>query len=86
MDGEEIRTVYISGFPPDVKEREINLLFRKSPGFEGAFVKYTGLWAHRATCTRFPGPSLLALYPPPLQGYAWRRGRILTVEVQQWQP
>jgi hypothetical protein len=50
MDGEEIRTVYISGFPPDVKEREINLLFRKSPGFEGAFVKYTGVrvaaWAN----------------------------------------
>ena len=25
---EEIRTIYITGFPQDVKEREIGLLFR----------------------------------------------------------
>jgi RNA recognition motif-containing protein len=36
---EEIRTVFITGLPDDVKEREINLLFRKCSGFEGGFVK-----------------------------------------------
>jgi hypothetical protein len=37
--GEEIRTIFITGFPLDVKEREINLLFRKYPGYEGGFLK-----------------------------------------------
>uniref|UniRef100_A0A061RX97 Cell wall integrity protein scw1 n=1 Tax=Tetraselmis sp. GSL018 TaxID=582737 RepID=A0A061RX97_9CHLO len=33
---EEIRTVYLSGFPPDVKERELNNLLRFLPGYEAS--------------------------------------------------
>eukprot|EP00667_Euglena_gracilis_P021498 EG_transcript_23594 len=52
-NGEEIRTIHIVGFPEDLKERELNLLFRKTPGFEGAFIKYGGAkviaWANFTT-------------------------------------
>eukprot|EP00193_Tetraselmis_chui_P013927 CAMPEP_0177776024 /NCGR_PEP_ID=MMETSP0491_2-20121128/14458_1 /TAXON_ID=63592 /ORGANISM="Tetraselmis chuii, Strain PLY429" /LENGTH=313 /DNA_ID=CAMNT_0019294719 /DNA_START=96 /DNA_END=1037 /DNA_ORIENTATION=- len=34
--GDEIRTVYISGFPADVKERELNNLLRFLPGYEAS--------------------------------------------------
>jgi len=34
--GEEIRTVYLSGFPGDVKERELNNLLRFLPGYEAS--------------------------------------------------
>mmetsp|Transcript_15355 Transcript_15355/g.42921 ORF Transcript_15355/g.42921 Transcript_15355/m.42921 type:complete len:326 (+) Transcript_15355:234-1211(+) len=34
--GEEIRTVFISGFPADVKERELNNLLRFLPGYEAS--------------------------------------------------
>lgn len=33
---EEIRTVFISGFPADVKERELNNLLRFLPGYEAS--------------------------------------------------
>lgn len=49
----EIRTVYIRGLPEDIKERELNLLLRKTEGFEGAYIKYGGprviAWANFAT-------------------------------------
>lgn len=38
-----LQTIHIVGFPEDLKERELNLLFRKTPGFEGAFIKYGGV-------------------------------------------
>eukprot|EP00906_Rhabdomonas_costata_P026135 RCo037257 len=38
---EEIRTLYITGFPLDVKERELDLLFRKCPGYEGSSLRLT---------------------------------------------
>ena len=31
---DEVRTVFITGFPPDVKERELNNLLRFLPGYE----------------------------------------------------
>lgn len=31
---EEVRTIFITGFPPDVKERELNNLLRYMPGYE----------------------------------------------------
>jgi hypothetical protein len=33
---EEVRTVFITGFPPDVKERELNNLLRFLPGYEAS--------------------------------------------------
>jgi len=33
--GDEVRTLFISGLPDDVKEREIHNLFRLVPGYEG---------------------------------------------------
>jgi hypothetical protein len=34
--GEEPRTVFITGFPPDVKERELNNMLRFVPGYEAS--------------------------------------------------
>lgn len=31
---DEVRTVFVTGFPPDVKERELNNLMRFIPGYE----------------------------------------------------
>lgn len=33
-DPNEVRTIFISGFPDDVKERELNNLLRFLPGYE----------------------------------------------------
>jgi RNA recognition motif-containing protein len=38
-DGEPIRTLFISGLPPDVKEREVHNLFRPFPGYSGSSIK-----------------------------------------------
>ena len=59
--GEEIRTIFVNGLPHDIKEREINLLFRKNVGFEGAFLKITGM----------PAPTALA--PLVLLHWGWYR-------------
>ena len=32
--GEELRTIFLTGFPADVKERELNNLFRFIPGYQ----------------------------------------------------
>ncbi|KAI5075318.1 hypothetical protein GOP47_0009394 [Adiantum capillus-veneris] len=39
---EEVRTLFISGLPNDIKEREIYNLFRSYPGYESCQLKYTG--------------------------------------------
>ncbi|KAH7332431.1 hypothetical protein KP509_20G087000 [Ceratopteris richardii] len=39
---EEVRTLFISGLPTDIKEREIYNLFRTYPGYESCQLKYTG--------------------------------------------
>jgi len=38
----EVRTLFISGLPDDVKEREIHNLFRLVPGYEGCKLTATG--------------------------------------------
>lgn len=39
---ERVRTLFISGLPEDIKQREIYNLFRRRPGFEACQLKYTG--------------------------------------------
>eukprot|EP00250_Pteridium_aquilinum_P009057 c18412_g1_i1 orf=626-1456(-) len=39
---EEVKTLFISGLPNDIKEREIYNLFRTHPGYESCQLKYTG--------------------------------------------
>ncbi|GMI93248.1 hypothetical protein like AT3G21215 [Hibiscus trionum] len=39
---EEVRTIFISGLPEDVKERELQNLLRWLPGFEASQVNYKG--------------------------------------------
>ncbi|XP_020528700.1 uncharacterized protein LOC18443537 isoform X2 [Amborella trichopoda] len=39
---EQIKTLFISGLPDDVKAREIHNLFRRRYGFESCQLKYTG--------------------------------------------
>ncbi|XP_031568172.1 RNA-binding protein with multiple splicing 2-like isoform X2 [Actinia tenebrosa] len=38
---EEVRTLFVSGLPPDVKPREVYLLFRGYKGYEGSLLKLT---------------------------------------------
>lgn len=37
---DEVRTLFVSGLPSDVKQRELNLLFRPYKGFESAVLKF----------------------------------------------
>lgn len=36
---EEVKTLFVSGLPNDVKEREMHILFRTYQGYEGTFLK-----------------------------------------------
>ncbi|XP_058521660.1 RNA-binding protein with multiple splicing 2 isoform X2 [Ochotona princeps] len=38
---EEVRTLFVSGLPVDVKPRELYLLFRPFKGYEGSLIKLT---------------------------------------------
>lgn len=38
--GDELRTVFITGFPGDVKERELNNLLRFLPGYEASQMNF----------------------------------------------
>ncbi|XP_049638859.1 RNA-binding protein with multiple splicing 2 [Suncus etruscus] len=38
---EEVRTLFISGLPVDIKPRELYLLFRPFKGYEGSLIKFT---------------------------------------------
>eukprot|EP00239_Pterosperma_sp_CCMP1384_P006359 CAMPEP_0197855722 /NCGR_PEP_ID=MMETSP1438-20131217/27138_1 /TAXON_ID=1461541 /ORGANISM="Pterosperma sp., Strain CCMP1384" /LENGTH=173 /DNA_ID=CAMNT_0043470931 /DNA_START=219 /DNA_END=736 /DNA_ORIENTATION=- len=42
MGDADIRTLYISGLPPDARERELRNLFRFDKGFEGARLVFKG--------------------------------------------
>ncbi|XP_058637974.1 RNA-binding protein with multiple splicing [Onychostoma macrolepis] len=39
--GEEVRTLFVSGLPLDIKPRELYLLFRPFQGYEGSLIKFT---------------------------------------------
>jgi RNA recognition motif-containing protein len=39
QEGEEVRTLFVSGLPMDVRLRELYLLFRGYEGYEGSFLK-----------------------------------------------
>lgn len=38
---DEVRTLFVSGLPIDVKPREVYLLFRSFKGYEGSLLKLT---------------------------------------------
>lgn len=38
----EVRTLFVSGLPMDAKQREIYLMFRSFPGYQGSLLKVTG--------------------------------------------
>ncbi|MEQ2308180.1 RNA-binding protein, mRNA-processing factor 2a [Ameca splendens] len=38
---EEVRTLFVSGLPVDIKPRELYLLFRPFKGYEGSLIKLT---------------------------------------------
>ncbi|XP_016375806.1 RNA-binding protein with multiple splicing [Sinocyclocheilus rhinocerous] len=39
--GEQVRTLFVSGLPLDIKPRELYLLFRPFQGYEGSLIKFT---------------------------------------------
>lgn len=39
---EEVKTLFLSGLPDDIKEREIYNLFRTYKGYESCQLKYSG--------------------------------------------
>lgn len=42
LDTDEVRTIFILGFPPDVKERELQNLLRWWPGYEASQMNFKG--------------------------------------------
>ncbi|XP_005172478.1 RNA-binding protein with multiple splicing isoform X2 [Danio rerio] len=38
---EQVRTLFVSGLPMDIKPRELYLLFRPFQGYEGSLIKFT---------------------------------------------
>lgn len=50
------RTVFVTGFPPDVKERELNNMLRFMPGYEASQMNYKNgqvrLGRRQSSCTR----------------------------------
>jgi len=42
MAEEEVKTLFLSGLPDDIKEREIYNLFRNFEGYESCQLKYSG--------------------------------------------
>lgn len=42
LDNEEVRTLFVLGFPPDVKERELQNLLRWWPGYEASQMNFKG--------------------------------------------
>eukprot|EP00250_Pteridium_aquilinum_P008249 c17803_g1_i1 orf=1223-2176(-) len=42
FDNEEVRTIFVLGFPPDVKERELQNLLRWWPGYEASQMNFKG--------------------------------------------
>lgn len=44
---DEVRTVFITGFPEDVRERELNNMLRFLPGYE---VRLGRAWQHGTAC------------------------------------
>ncbi|XP_032870637.1 RNA-binding protein with multiple splicing 2 isoform X1 [Amblyraja radiata] len=43
---EEVRTLFVSGLPMDIKPRELYLLFRPFKGYEGSLIKLTAKQEH----------------------------------------
>ncbi|CAI7815741.1 unnamed protein product [Closterium sp. NIES-54] len=41
-EGEEIRTIFVTGFPPDAKEREVQNMLRWWPGYEACQLTFKG--------------------------------------------
>ncbi|XP_030873767.1 RNA-binding protein with multiple splicing isoform X1 [Leptonychotes weddellii] len=41
LQEEEVRTLFVSGLPLDIKPRELYLLFRPFKGYEGSLIKLT---------------------------------------------
>eukprot|EP00250_Pteridium_aquilinum_P008251 c17803_g2_i1 orf=1442-2404(-) len=42
VDTDEVRTIFVLGFPPDVKERELQNLLRWWPGYEASQMNFKG--------------------------------------------
>lgn len=54
--GEEIRTLFVTGFPPDVQMRELHTLLRFFPGYEASQVSSHGVLS-QCTCVLEEGLS-----------------------------
>ncbi|XP_066509111.1 RNA-binding protein, mRNA-processing factor 2a-like isoform X1 [Hoplias malabaricus] len=77
---EEVRTLFVSGLPTDIKPRELYLLFRPFKGYEGSLIKLTskqpvgfvtfdsrsGAEAAKNALNTIRHSPLLLLYPPTL--------------------
>jgi hypothetical protein len=48
VDPNELRTLFLTGFPPDVKERELNNLMRFLPGYEASQLHLAGVKSPQA--------------------------------------
>ncbi|XP_062305977.1 RNA-binding protein with multiple splicing-like [Osmerus eperlanus] len=68
---EEVRTLFVSGLPLDIKPRELYLLFRPFKGYEGSLIKLTskqpvGFVSFDSRSEAEAAKNALNTRPPPL--------------------
>jgi len=49
--GSPVATLFVSGLPADMKQRELHTLFRPYKGYEGSTMKYMGDFSAVGTCS-----------------------------------
>uniref|UniRef100_A0AAZ1X6N3 RRM domain-containing protein n=1 Tax=Oreochromis aureus TaxID=47969 RepID=A0AAZ1X6N3_OREAU len=71
---EEVRTLFVSGLPVDIKPRELYLLFRPFKGYEGSLIKLTS--KQPVGFVTFDSRSGAEAAKNALNGHFWKEARI----------
>uniref|UniRef100_A0A3Q3JLJ8 RRM domain-containing protein n=1 Tax=Monopterus albus TaxID=43700 RepID=A0A3Q3JLJ8_MONAL len=71
---EEVRTLFVSGLPVDIKPRELYLLFRPFKGYEGSLIKLTS--KQPVGFVTFDCRSGAEAAKNALNGHFWKEARI----------
>uniref|UniRef100_A0A3B3BJR0 RNA binding protein, mRNA processing factor 2b n=1 Tax=Oryzias melastigma TaxID=30732 RepID=A0A3B3BJR0_ORYME len=70
---EEVRTLFVSGLPVDIKPRELYLLFRPFKGYEGSLIKLTS--KQPVGFVTFDSRSGAEAAKNALNGHFWKEAR-----------
>ena len=89
-EGQELRTLFITGFPPDVKERELNNTMRFLPGYLASQMVRDAIQTCSPPTPKSPLPNGVCMPPP----HTHRTGRVARLRAllsslrahTRWQP